>query len=121
MMTNLAKKCSFGQSFIRKERTTYKIAILRMSTNVKRKTIHVYMERAMIQRVVLIVLVKKGGQRKEMKTSVLRTSMSVKKMRKFVDMDLVMIQKEVTYATVTLGGKKKVFIYLLPIICPVMI
>ena len=68
------------------------------------KTIHVYMEHATIQRVVLIVLVRKGGKRKKMKTSVLRTSMNVKCMRILVYMELAMILWEVSYATVTQAG-----------------
>ena len=77
---------------------------LRISTNVT--TIRVYMEHALIERVVLIVLAMMGGQRKEMEKSVLRTSMSVKYLRILVYMELATILREVSYATVTQAGKK---------------
>ena len=76
--------------------------VLRIPMNVK--TIHVSMEHATIQRVVLIVLVRKGGKRKKMKTFVLRTSMNVKCMRILVYMEFATILREVSYATVTQAG-----------------
>ena len=72
------------------------------------KTIPVKKEHATIQRVVLIVLVMKGGQRKAMEKSVLRTLTNASlTITILVGMETAQIQRVVSNATVTQAGKRK--------------
>ena len=70
------------------------------------KTIPVKKEHATIQRVVLIVLVMKGGQRKAMEKSVLRTLTNASQTI-LVARETAQIQRVASYATVIQAGKKK--------------